>query len=348
MAKPKSSSPHTNLAQSDGEAELRANQWKSNDPFPQIPPALLNSADALAYVKATSLIHPFAQEKLKGASYDVTIEGEVVYWDEKGEKQNVQLLNDGDCFDLRPNSIAFVTLQPTFRMPYYIALRFNLKITHIYKGLLLGTGPLVDPGFSGKLSIPLHNLTNNTYRFCKGDDLITMEFTKMSPNEKWVSSCNAVGHKEKYVGNNIISNRDVNQYIAKALKKDRLNSVISSIPTAMEKSRQDAELASAAAEKIKKNANVQTWASFVAVASLVVSVMTFSFNAVNKANERYDTLSAAYHSMEEDYKTKIGELANQVDSLADMVNSTSYPDEVQHPMDEAEHPTNETVSEIPQ
>ncbi len=28
----------------------------------------------------------------------------------------------------------------------------------VYKGLLLGTGPIVDPGFVGKLYIPLHKL----------------------------------------------------------------------------------------------------------------------------------------------------------------------------------------------
>ena len=72
------------------------------------------------------------------------------------QKVELNLKEKLDGFDLAPNSIAFVALEPCFRIPEYMALRFNLKIKHIYKGLLLGTGPLVDPGFSGKLFIPLH------------------------------------------------------------------------------------------------------------------------------------------------------------------------------------------------
>ncbi len=76
-------------------------------------------------------------------------------------------------------------MSPDFRIPDYIALRFNLKITHIYRGILLGTGPLVDPGFNGKISIPLHNLTTNDYIFRGGEGLIWMEFTKLSDNAGW-------------------------------------------------------------------------------------------------------------------------------------------------------------------
>jgi hypothetical protein len=69
---------------------------------------------------------------------------------------------------------------PRFRIPDYIALRFNLKIKHIYRGLLLGTGPLVDPGFVGHLSLPLHNLTRQSYQFRAGEDIAWFEFTKTS------------------------------------------------------------------------------------------------------------------------------------------------------------------------
>jgi hypothetical protein len=44
--------------------------------------------------------------------------------------------------------------------------------------LLLGTGPLVDPGFEGKLLIPLHNLTSSDYDLNTNDALIWIEFTK--------------------------------------------------------------------------------------------------------------------------------------------------------------------------
>jgi hypothetical protein len=45
---------------------------------------------------------------------------------------------------------------------------------------LLGTGPLVDPGFHGKLLVPLHNLTSDEYTIRGDEGLIWMEFTKTS------------------------------------------------------------------------------------------------------------------------------------------------------------------------
>ncbi len=326
--------PATNLATSEKMAEDRFNQWKRLDPFPKVDAALLNSADILAYVKATSLIYPFDSSKLKGASYDVPIEGHVVYYDAKlnaADKKVIrELKNDGDYFDLPPNAIAFVTLQPTFRMPDYLALRFNLKITHIYKGLLLGTGPLVDPGFIGRLSIPLHNLTNNTYRFYKGDELITMEFTKMSSNIVWNPSITFAGHNERYIPNKIKSGRTVFQYITKALEKDGLNWIISSIPSAMAKSEKAAEDAKAAAQKtaedakelgdkLEKKAQVQAVVSIIAVCTLVLSAIGLSVTAINKANERYDAVIEEYATLEKEYSEKIDKLTQQIESLESQI-----------------------------
>ena len=54
----------------------------------------------------------------------------------------------------------------------------NLRIKHVHRGLLLGTGPLVDPGFGGDILIPLHNLTSDPYRIRGDEGLIWIEFTK--------------------------------------------------------------------------------------------------------------------------------------------------------------------------
>jgi hypothetical protein len=88
-------------------------------------------------------------------------------------------------FLLKKNSIAFVELEPHFRLPEYIACSFNLKVKTVYKGLLLGTGPIVDPGYTGKLFFPLHNLTNNDYQIDLKKSIISMEFTKISFNKNW-------------------------------------------------------------------------------------------------------------------------------------------------------------------
>lgn len=312
-------------AKTEAEAEERHNKYGKVDPYPSILPALLNSADVAAYVKATALIYPFYENRLKGASYDVTIKGPVVYWKFTNfgnvEKKTVQIEKKGDSFDLEPNSIAFVTLEPMFRIPTYLALRFNLKITHIYKGLLLGTGPLVDPGFSGKLSIPLHNLTSNTYRFFYGEELITMEFTKLSPYFAWIQDSDFVRpHDECYVENIIKSNRTVDEYIAKALEKDRLDKIISSIPDAVENCKKEVLSANKAVKKMQKVSLAQAAISIIAVCSLVFSAVTLSINAINKANDRYDSLYEEYINMKMTYEMKIDSLQNDIGQLINEVN----------------------------
>ncbi len=181
---------YSNLSQDDPEAEDRYEKTKQCDPFPEIPPALLNSADIYDYVRMTGMLHPFdpSPERLKAASYEACILGECRYWDNDGVEKTIKLEKYTDVLTLPPNSIAFVQVEPYFRLPVYIGIRFNLKIRHVHRGILLGTGPLVDPGYRGKLLIPLHNLTTNEYKFNGGDALIWIEFTKTSQNSLWDST----------------------------------------------------------------------------------------------------------------------------------------------------------------
>lgn len=217
----------------DKEAQRRYDTYVSKDPFPEVASALLNSADIFKYVVKTGMIFPFHTEKLMGASYEVAIRGKVIWWEDDGkdgeeQKHEKNLLSPGDFFELKPNSIAYLTLEPMFRIPDYIALRFNLRIVHVYKGLLLGTGPLVDPGFVGRLSIPLHNLTANTYIFRAGDGLIQIEFTKLSKNERWLMQKN--GTDGLYKRNWITPNRTLETYLERSLQGSGNKSIKSSLP----------------------------------------------------------------------------------------------------------------------
>lgn len=169
------------------EAKHRYEKWKSRDPFPGVKPALLHSGQIRDYILKTGILSPFTRDDLKSikpASLEIPFEGRVVYWDEN-EKMVDKWINAKQGteppgqFTLKRNSIAFVQVKPRFQLPDYIAVRFNLKITHVYRGLLLGTGPLVDPGYQGPLYIPLHNLTSRDYTFLGGEGLLWMEFTKL-------------------------------------------------------------------------------------------------------------------------------------------------------------------------
>src|SRR5262249_41492637 len=146
------------------------------------------------------------------------------------------------------NSITFVQVEPVFRLPDYIAIRFNLRITHVHRGLLLGTGPLVDPGFEGKLLIPLHNLTASKYDLDTRDALIWIEFTKTTfsfvpaPG----SAASQLRHFTRFP--NSKKNLLPEQYLRKASAGQPIRS---SIPDAMEQSRTDARNAAKSATQMR-------------------------------------------------------------------------------------------------
>jgi deoxycytidine triphosphate deaminase len=185
------------FAASPEEARDRFEQTAHADPFPEIEPALLNSADFLDYIAATGMVYPFRFERqnptkwVKPASCGISFAGEVQFWKVHAGSDKVstevvrRTLSPEDVFMLEPNVIAYVTLEPTFRMPDYLAARYNLTIQEIHRGLLVGTGPLVDPGFVGELRVPLHNLTTNAYPLVSGEPLVWMEFTKVSAHRRW-------------------------------------------------------------------------------------------------------------------------------------------------------------------
>ena len=120
-------------------------------------------------------------------------------------KQRCRYIWHGRRMTLFRNSITYLWMEEKLLLPEYIAVRFNLHIRYVHKGILLGTGPLVDPGFFGNLLIPLHNLTDNDYEVTGGDGIIWVEFTKVSggsdpkpfPEEKYTKTANGYLERAK-------------------------------------------------------------------------------------------------------------------------------------------------------
>ncbi|HEX9277589.1 MAG TPA: hypothetical protein VGA51_14480 [Casimicrobiaceae bacterium] len=198
------------------------------------------------------MIDPFIPDNLKPASYEIPFSGTVYWWDVSSKtRQQLDIKNDGDVFNLESNSIAFVNLDTNFFLPDYIAVRFNLRITHVHQGLLLGTGPLVDPGFCGRLLVPLHNLTANKYTLIKGHGFIWVEFTKLSDNVRW-AAIPGQQRRGKYVPFRPDKKFIVAEtYFAKANQGQR---IVSSIPEAIRESQEGAETAAKSAHEAEKHA----------------------------------------------------------------------------------------------
>jgi deoxycytidine triphosphate deaminase len=180
-----------NFAITDAEAAEKAAKFLTTDPFPSIPLALLSAAEIDDYARVTGLLYPFDSRSLKSASYEMHIGGEFIRWDGEGRRISETLTRGSRCM-IPAHSLCFVQLEPYFRLPYYVALHLSLRATHVHRGLLMGTGPMIDPGFSGRVLIPLHNPTAVDYDLDTTQALVWAEFTKTTfgfrPAEKEASA----------------------------------------------------------------------------------------------------------------------------------------------------------------
>lgn len=172
-------------------------EWRNHphyklDPLSEIQPALLNSEDIKHYIDKGCLIESknFDPERLKPASYEMRLLGSLYDWQETRDgrlQPRCRAIRNGCTVNLPKNSISYLWTEEKLLLPEYIGARFNLHIRYVHKGILLGTGPLVDPGFGGSLLVPLHNLTDNDYELKGGEGVIWVEFTKLSGNEYWTN-----------------------------------------------------------------------------------------------------------------------------------------------------------------
>ncbi|MFZ0820493.1 MAG: hypothetical protein WAM91_10510 [Candidatus Acidiferrales bacterium] len=152
------------------------NRWMFVDPEPEVRGILLSDR-VEAYVKKYDLlvdVHDFKQANLKPASYSLTLGGKYYL---NGETLEIQ---SGDFLVIPPNSYVIAGVNERVVLPHWCAARFGLRVYYVYKGLLMGAGPQVDPGFDGYLGCPLHNLTDRSVRIKRGEPFAWIDFAKTS------------------------------------------------------------------------------------------------------------------------------------------------------------------------
>lgn len=302
------------------EIKKKFKKYGSLDPFPSIEPSLLNSADIYDYVEKTGMIFPFYPENLKPASYGIRMGGEFVYWENREKKVEGRLEDieekdsDGDIvFTLKRNSIAFVGLEPVFRFPDYIAGRFNLKVKHVYQGLLLGTGPLVDPGFQGKVFIPLHNFTCNDYKLKIKKPLIYMEFTKLSINKRWAPNIQPENERKgqyiPFISEKLLKKWKLNDYLTEAYNGPIL-STIQGLQSQIDKSLGESEKLNDKATNQLRLFNI-----FI-IASLIAVLMTLGltiYQTISIHNKTLDYLKLSDERQNAEYEKIVNQKIDYLD-----------------------------------
>lgn len=248
------------------------------DPLGSIPPSLLAAEHIIAYVEKTGLVSPFdaseAGGRLKKASYEGRI-GAKAFTFKDSTLEPVQF-KDG-ILKIAANSIVFVDCDLEFRLPPYIALRFNLQIKHVHRGLLLGTGPIVDPGYWGKLCIPLHNLTNEDYFLCENEGIIWVDFTKTTLPSDHI--------KSKGKDPSTTNTWDIQKFILKASNENgngKLVPIQSSIGIAVDNVRNESREAKRISEGAETKVNrIAFWGvivSGISIIGLAIGIYTLEVN----------------------------------------------------------------------
>ena len=267
-------------------------------PFPCIPPSLLSATHIRDYVLKTGAISPLyvgggRRARLKNASYEGRIGRCAYQYNRVGLLERIPLRAE---LTVGANSIVFVECDLDFRLPDFIALRFNLQIRHVHRGLLLGTGPLVDPGYWGKLCIPLHNLTDEDYSIPLEEGLIWVEFTKTS----------AQGKGDPILGRVPLDEAKeywkIKDFVVRAAEPIEGEGVNVPIRSSISKVREKAESAETTAKEAERKASgIAIGAALVATIGLVALAFgfaTFIQDAYSSLTPRVDGLDKRFSLLE--------------------------------------------------
>lgn len=129
-----------------------------------------------AYKQGDIVIEPFDEHQVQAAIYDLRI-------GEQGAtttSKKVVNIKEAGFITIQPGDFAVITVDEILRLgPQYVG-RFGLRSKFARKGLIATTGPQVDSGYHGRLIIGMTNLSPKPVTLSYGDDLLSIEFHKLS------------------------------------------------------------------------------------------------------------------------------------------------------------------------
>lgn len=298
---------------SEDEAICRAKKWREDDPFSDIKPSLLSSNEITKYVKQTAMIFPFNEEDLKTAAYALGLGAKAYHFDEDGALVSTVLVDcERNLLKLPANSIVFVECGVKFRLPKYIAVRFNLRIGLVHRGLLLGTGPLVDPGFVGGLLVPLHNLTSEDHYLDIRKHFIWLEFTKTTYVRPGTDKPDLAKFEARKQNKSSI---DYLNDARHSLFDEKFVPIRSSIPIVFAEAVEKAEKAEKTANYTR---NIVAGIGFIATIGIAIAIFGFLYTFVQSTYEQVDETRKHVEGKLSANKAVMGELQIKIKkTLAD-------------------------------
>ena len=125
-----------------------------------------------------NLITPFISNNLRNSSYDLTV-GDEVYCGAEIESLRIRttFLAKNDSFKIPAYGFAYILCNETIKLPHCMTARVSLRMSLIYKGLVLTVQPPFDPNYNGKVIVLLHNMSTDPIYLKRGERIVTIEFS---------------------------------------------------------------------------------------------------------------------------------------------------------------------------
>lgn len=120
-------------------------------------------------------IEPFEDGQVQPASIDLRV-GEEGATTKSKKKTNIK---EAGFLILDPGDFGVISVFEEIRLSPQHAGRIGLRSKYARKGLIATTGPQIDPGYHGRLTLGVTNLTPHAVSIPYKDDILTLELHRL-------------------------------------------------------------------------------------------------------------------------------------------------------------------------
>jgi len=141
---------------------------------------VLNKNEIHELCEKNNLLQPHNPKNIKYASYDLTVGEECRLASEK----RVKKVGKNGVVEIPPYEVCFTLTEEKINLPNDVCALLFSRIRGMKEGFLMHPQPPIDPGFSGRLCILIHNLSNKTIKLCRGEHIASIVFLRLHSSLK--------------------------------------------------------------------------------------------------------------------------------------------------------------------
>lgn len=245
---------------------------------------VLSGIEIERLTSSNSLIVPFIKENLRNSSYDLTVGDEIYCGSQHNSKLVTTYLGLDETFEIPAYGLAYILCSENIKLPNNITARISLRMSLIYKGLILTVQPPFDPNYNGKAIIFLHNMSTSPVFLKRGERIATLEFF-------WISNPKLEDIFDQVTVRSLQQNikHDVQSGLSDLIKKD------------------------------EKNNNKENFLILNFVAALGIFLALFTFITDKMVNSAKDEMNIQYKNKINELESQIKSIKNE----KNLVNSTN-------------------------